>query len=269
MAHQQSPYESPEVVGVYDRLAVPLQFAAPARDLVAALNLTAGQRVLDVGTGTGAALAPAALSVGAGGFAVGIDASIEMLRVNRGRSRACVVAADAFDLPFPTSFFDAALASFVVAHLNTYSRAIAEMVRVVRPGGHLGITAWGSAPNAFADVWNHVVSAFVSLEELKRGFKAMVPWNEWFAEEANLRKALSEAGLSNVEIARHDYAVSASTTDYLLLRELSLRGHVVKGRIGPERWAEFNRDVSAAFRSRFGEQIRYVEDVHIAVGTKP
>ena len=58
---KDSPYCDAEVVAAYDRLAVPRQFAAPARDLVAGLGLSVvGNRVLDVGTGTGAALIPAA-----------------------------------------------------------------------------------------------------------------------------------------------------------------------------------------------------------------
>src|SRR5215469_10483976 len=59
-----SPYLDATLVASYERLSVPLQFAAPARDLVAALDVSTGDRVLDVGTGTGAALIQAATHVG-------------------------------------------------------------------------------------------------------------------------------------------------------------------------------------------------------------
>ena len=58
---KDSPYFDAGVAAAYNRPAVPLQFAAPARDLVAGLGLSVvGYRVLDVGTGTGAALIRAA-----------------------------------------------------------------------------------------------------------------------------------------------------------------------------------------------------------------
>src|SRR5205814_2059151 len=96
-----------------------------------------------------------------------------------------------------------------------------------------------------------------------------IPWNEWFSQEANLHQAFIDADLVDIRVHRHDYDVSGSTNDYLHLRELSLRGHVVERRVGPEAWAKFKRDVAEAFRDRFGERIQYSEDVHIAVGTKP
>jgi ubiquinone/menaquinone biosynthesis C-methylase UbiE len=268
MTRNQSPYEDPDVVAVYDRLAVPIQFAAPARELLSRLRLTAGERVLDVGTGTGAVLVPMTRAVGSGGMAVGLDASVEMLLTNRASSGAPLVSADASGLPFMNAAFDALAASFVISHLGNYTVALAEMARVVRPGGRLGITSWGSGRNELADAWNEVVATFMSLGELKEAFNWMVPHNEFFAQEGNLRGALIDAGLIEVTVHRSEYRVSAGTADYLLLRELSLRGHVVKKKIGPQRWAEFTRDVSAAFRTRFGEHVQYSDEVFIAVGTK-
>jgi ubiquinone/menaquinone biosynthesis C-methylase UbiE len=263
------PYSDPEIIAVYDRLAVPTQFAAPARDLVTEMKLTSGDRVLDVGTGTGAVLGPASAAVGDGGLTVGVDASIEMLRVNRWNAGACVVAAEAPELPFIDKAFDAVLSGFVITHFKKYEPALADMVRVLRPGGRMGVTVWGSAPNPFADLWNEVASRFISLDELKQAFKGMVPWNEWFSQQANLRQALTEAGLSDITLHRREYEVSLSTTDYLLLRELSLRGYVVQQHVGPEQWERFKHDVSDAYRDRFGDVVQYVQDVYIAVGAKP
>ena len=268
MTPMHSPYRDRNVVDVYDRLAVPIQFAVPARDLVRRVKLVSGERVLDVGTGTGAVLVAASADVGESGLRVGLDASLEMLQANRRNVRSCLVRAQAPELPFLDDSFDAVLSSFVITHFNKYEPALTDMVRVIRPGGRLGVTAWGPSTTSFADVWNEVVSRFMSLEELKQEFKSMIPWNEWFSQEANLRRALADAGLSEVHVHRHDYDVSVSTSDYLRLRELSVRGHVVQRRVGPESWAKFTHDVAEAFRDRFGERIQYSEDVHIAVGTK-
>ena len=269
MTVEHSPYRDPHVVDIYDRLAVPIQFAAPARDLVRRVKLISGQRVLDVGTGTGAVLVAACEAIGATGLTVGMDASIEMLQANRSNVSSCLVRAEAPELPFLEATFDAVLSSFVITHFANYAPALTEMVRVIRPGGRLGVTAWGPGSSPFGDLWNEVVSRFMSLDELKQAFKAMIPWNEWFSQEANLHQAFIDADLVDIRVHRHDYDVSVSTNDYLHLRELSVRGHVVERRVGPEAWAKFKRDVAEAFRDRFGERIQYSEDVHIAVGTKP
>jgi ubiquinone/menaquinone biosynthesis C-methylase UbiE len=80
---QKSPYTDPSSVAVYARVSAPLQFDAPARDLVEILNLSSGAIVLDVGTGTGAVATPAAAAVGPEGRVIGVDASFEMLLRSR------------------------------------------------------------------------------------------------------------------------------------------------------------------------------------------
>lgn len=111
---EHSPYCDGALGETYDRLTVRLQFAAPAGDLVAAVRVRAGDRVLDVGTGTGPAAAAAAKVVGAEGMVVGVDPSLEMLGRLRGKATARVAAARAPDLPFRTSCFDAVIANFVL-----------------------------------------------------------------------------------------------------------------------------------------------------------
>ena len=76
---ENSPYCDGALVETYDRLAVPLQFAAPASELVAAVHLRTGNRVLDVGTGTGPAATATAAVVGPSRMVIGADLSLEML----------------------------------------------------------------------------------------------------------------------------------------------------------------------------------------------
>src|ERR671934_1974076 len=100
----ESPYLDPNVATVYSRLAAPAQFAEPARALVAALEPPAGALALDVGTGTGVVAAMLSDAVGRDGRVVGIDPSIEMLRL-AGAIRLPVVA-QVPGLPFGSSTFD-------------------------------------------------------------------------------------------------------------------------------------------------------------------
>ncbi|TYB95499.1 demethylmenaquinone methyltransferase [Micromonospora sp. WP24] len=101
----------------------------------AALGLHPGERVLDVGAGTGVSTEELARS---GVFAVGVDLSTGMLQVGR-RVRPAVplVAGDALRLPFPDGAFDAVTTSFALRNVVDLEAALREFARIVRPGGQL------------------------------------------------------------------------------------------------------------------------------------
>lgn len=266
---RDSPYFNAGVVAVYDRLAVSIQFAAPARDLVAGMRLSVGNRVLDVGTGTGAALTGAAVSVGASGMAVGLDASIEMLRALRQKCAHPVVVARAPGLPFPDDRFDAVTASFVLSHFKNYQRALADMVRVVRPRGQVGVTAWDRTPNPVAHMWKDVAATFVSVEESQTALRELIPWDERFSRATNLRQALEDATLVGVDVMRREYRMTMSVTDYLSVKEASVEGSLLRERLTVEKWNMLRQRLADVFRSQFGETVEYVRDVYFGMGTKP
>ncbi|MDP9369429.1 MAG: ubiquinone/menaquinone biosynthesis methyltransferase, partial [Chloroflexota bacterium] len=99
----------------------------------------AGERVLDVATGTG----DLALALGAAGAttAVGIDFAPPMIRAASvkaaGRPDVALVVGDALYLPFPDGAFDACTVSFGLRNMADYEAALREMARVLRPGGRL------------------------------------------------------------------------------------------------------------------------------------
>jgi arsenite methyltransferase len=110
------------------------------------LALKPGQRVLDVGCGTGVVTRDAVRRVTPGGRAVGLDSSAEFLALARGLAREAGLdgviefrEGNALALPFGNGEFDAALAATVLAHIPEGHRAIPEMVRVVRSGGRVGV----------------------------------------------------------------------------------------------------------------------------------
>ncbi len=126
--------------GIYDAV-FGLVSAAARRRAVAALNaLPEGRRVLEVGVGTGLALP----HYRRGLRVVGIDLSPEMLavarsRVERGRLQhvEALLEMDAEAMDLPDASFDAAVAMFVASVVPNPRRMLAEMRRVVRPGGLL------------------------------------------------------------------------------------------------------------------------------------
>jgi SAM-dependent methyltransferase len=113
------------------------------------LGVAAGQRLLDVGCGSGHALQAAAELVGSTGLAVGVDAAATMATAAQarvaGHPHARVCLADAQHLPFADGVFDGCRAERVLQHLPDPAAALAEMARVTRPGGLVlvGDTDWG------------------------------------------------------------------------------------------------------------------------------
>jgi ubiquinone/menaquinone biosynthesis C-methylase UbiE len=134
-------------------LAARLERRARADDEVEArdaylglLGIADGQRVLDVGCGSGAVTRAIARRVGDRGVAVGLDPSPALLEVARELAREAglgdrieLYEGSALRLPFPDRSFDAVLCATVLSHVPGGEAAIPELVRVLRPGGRLGV----------------------------------------------------------------------------------------------------------------------------------
>lgn len=264
----QSPYTDPRTVSVYNRVAAPLQFGFPARDLVRMLRPLHGARVLDVGTGTGAVALPATTAVGSAGLVVGIDAAIEMLRCARNTAAYRLAVARIPGLPFPDGVFDVVMGGFVVSHFADYARGLAEIVRVCRAGGRVGITSWGDTPNPAAGLWSETAGQYIPSERLDEAFRAHIPWHDWFTRPANVEQSLRDADLDSITVERREYRFTLTTSDYLLMQETSIQGIVLRQASFPEQWNDFRRRVGDLFRRRFGETIAYARDVHFGLGTK-
>ncbi len=121
--------------------------------LVARLAPRQGERILDVGCGTGT-LAIAIARAAPGAEVVGIDADDSMLaraRAKQTRSGTSVQWHPGFaqDLPFGDGEFDAVVSSLFFHHLLRPGKraALAEIARVIRPGGRVLIADWGRPAN--------------------------------------------------------------------------------------------------------------------------
>lgn len=104
------------------------------------LDVQPGQRVLNVGVGTGKEQVQLVQQVGAAGTAVGLDLSPHMLAITRERApSAPLLTADAHHLPFAADAFDRLLATYVLdlLPLAGLPALLAEMKRVLRGNGRL------------------------------------------------------------------------------------------------------------------------------------
>jgi ubiquinone/menaquinone biosynthesis C-methylase UbiE len=115
-------------------------------------RLSAGESVLDVGSGTGTLAIAAKRIVGPDGTVCGIDASPEMIA--RARNKALKAGTEivfetavAEALPFPDAQFDAVLTTMVLHHLphEVRQQSLREMRRVLKPGGRLLAVDFGNS----------------------------------------------------------------------------------------------------------------------------
>ena len=110
------------------------------------LDVAEGDRVLDVGCGSGVVTREIARRVGPSGCAVGVDPSAALLAIARDLAeveglgnRVELHEGSALALPFADGAFDVAIAVTALSHTPGAEGAIPEMARVVRPGGRIGV----------------------------------------------------------------------------------------------------------------------------------
>ena len=113
---------------------------------ISLLSMKSGERVLEVGCGSGVVTRALAQRVMPDGKAVGADACSALLKIARNLANDAGLSkfvefeeADCRNLPFPDRSFDAVVAVTTLSHVPNVERALAEMIRVTRPGGRMGI----------------------------------------------------------------------------------------------------------------------------------
>jgi ubiquinone/menaquinone biosynthesis C-methylase UbiE len=187
----------------YDRAGPPF-FAVVANHLVSIADLEAGMRVLDVATGTGAALVDAARRVGQAGLVVGVDLAEPMVTEARGRVRqsgvgnVAVAVMDAEALGFRGGSFDVVMCASALYLLPRPEEALRGFRAVLGPGGTLAVAVFGADLDQRWS-WRG--------ELLRRLAPRLEPLGRRF-DRVSLRRALEDAGFGRVvvEVDRLDVA---------------------------------------------------------------
>jgi SAM-dependent methyltransferase len=122
-------------------------FAHFGRRLVEVADIKADARVLDIASGRGAVLFPAAERVGANGEVVGIDLADVMVRATseegmRRGLKVDVSVMDAEELNFPDEAFDCVTCGFGIMFFPDQDRGLSQMRRVLKSGGRLALSTW-------------------------------------------------------------------------------------------------------------------------------
>jgi SAM-dependent methyltransferase len=242
--------------GDYSRVAKLLEPAAAA--LVDACAISAGQEVLDVAAGDGNL---AILAAREGAKVVASDLTPAMLEKGRARAEAEGVEVewvegDAEELPFPDASFDCAASVFGAMFAPRPEVVAAELFRVVRPGGTVGMANW--TPDSYAAGMSRVSAKYLPMPD------ALPSPMEW-GDEAIVRKRL-EGLAGSVELRRADivYGFGSPAEMESFMEEAAPPVAAAKRRMPPEVYeqaaadlrelaAEFNEadDGSVRIRARY------------------
>ena len=222
---------------------VSARFGVAAMDRLA---VRAGQRVLDIGCGSGATTLELARRVGPEGEAVGIDIAPAMVTAAQehataaGVGNASFFAADAQVEALGASPFDAAFSRFGVMFFADPHAAFANIRRALRPDGVLAFACWD---NLFANEWmfvpgSAVVTATGSLPPMP-GPTDPGPFS--LADPARVEAVLTAAGFTQIEVTPH--------AESIVLPEAQLESYVtLSRRVGPVREALRTADAETATR---------------------
>ncbi len=155
------------------------------REIVAGLGIAPGAVVLDMGCGTGVLLPILHENTNGNGHVVALDLSREMLKRALSKEQPAVyVQGDAESLPLPEGVFDWVLCNAVFPHFPDKSRALAEIRRVLRAGGHLVICHTASRQ---------------AINEFHRSVGGVVA-HDTIPDEGEMLRLLQEAGLVEVQM---------------------------------------------------------------------
>ncbi len=198
------------IAGVYDRMNAVMtagldrRWRARAADLA---GVAPGDRVLDVATGTGDLALELAARVGPSGEVIGADFAEAMLE--RARAKAAGRAglrfewADALTLDYEDASFDAATVAFGARNFSDLHRGLAEMARVVAPGGRvvvLEITTPRQPPLSwFHSVWfDRIVPRLGRVAGAADAYDYLPSSVKRFPGPDGLAAAMADAGLERI-----------------------------------------------------------------------
>jgi ubiquinone/menaquinone biosynthesis C-methylase UbiE len=251
---------------VYARVCAPLLFDAPARALVDAVAPPRGSRVLDVGSGTGAVARAARSAVGADALVAAVDPALDMLLAARRGGVDPVVVGSLPRLPFANASFDVVFSAFVLTHVDDPDAALADVARVLRPGGRAGVSAWAAGDDEFFAAWSEVVGRYVETERMNRAAEVILPGESKFSQPTGLVDALRAGGFASVRSHDAEFSFQLTVEEYVQGREACASGRALRALLSSADWRRLTSEARAVLAARFPRGVAYRRRVYMASG---
>ena len=238
----------------YDRYLGPTFTQPNARELVKRLSVSPGAQVLELACGTGILTRILRDHLPADARLIATDLNPPMMDLAAAKfsseDQVDWRQADANDLPFDDSSFDAIVCQFGVMFFPDKARAFAESHRVLKPGGQLLFNVWDSLEhNDVPRVGREVVSSFFD-NDPPTFFN--VPFS--FYDRDEIRSLLEGAGFTDIEITALPMEATAPSAADLAIG--LVEGNPILTAIQermPERIPEIRNAVAEAVRAQFGD----------------
>ncbi|OWV40109.1 hypothetical protein CDZ97_19020 [Mameliella alba] len=186
---------------VYEASWVRAQMGRAAEDLVATADVVPGDRVIDIGCGTGVVARVAAARTGSAADVTGTDVSAEMVKAaarfaaEAGYPEIAWLECDATAMPLPDAAFDVGLCQQGLQFMPDKPSAMAEMARVIKPGGRLALSVWKTR--------SPIGAAFSTVLDREFGDGTTAPWDMVYSlgDRDSLHDLAAGAGLKDVHVA--------------------------------------------------------------------
>jgi ubiquinone/menaquinone biosynthesis C-methylase UbiE len=207
VAHLDHP--GPQPAETYERFMVPTLFAPAAEHIIELARPKPGDRVLDVGCGTGIVARRITARVSPHGSVTGLDPNPAMLAVARATALDEGLSIDwtlgAAELTsFPDDAFDLVLSQFALMFFDDRPRALREMRRILAPGGKLAVSVWqGIDRHPFYQALDRAIARHLGTSAVGTIFA--------LGDASELRRLIMEAGFQHVTV--EPFAILATFPD--------------------------------------------------------
>jgi ubiquinone/menaquinone biosynthesis C-methylase UbiE len=266
----QQPGPWDDHVAVYEQAFEPLS-AAFARRALDCLELRPGERLIDVGAGTGAT---ALMAAARGADVLAIDFAPAMAARIAARANDAAMAdrvhasvMDGIALGLPDSSFDAAISVFGVILFPDAPEGMREIARVVKPGGRVAVVTWTETERY--ELAARLLAAIATVRG-PQAPPAALPAQLRFREEQVFRSLLGSAGLDIKAVVRMQEQWRLPSARWIADHIAFAPGMAAMiDMLGADRCAVLDRFVAALERDQGRGEIALSAIAHLGVGINP